>query len=147
MHPATHMASLRRCSLHKFAFQASLRFRKRHRGPDATMQIVTSGAIATLKGVCSKVIALPVCCHVTLAGDDARCSARPITNKLTLVRRDLRGFLKSERCHLASQRSGSGGGPGLAGSKPAGYRGLRFLLLFLPFFAPTSAAAHVKTWP
>jgi hypothetical protein len=28
-----------------------------------------------------------------------------------------RSFLASERCHLGSQRSGSGGGPGLAGSK------------------------------
>jgi hypothetical protein len=101
-----------------------------------------------VKGICSK----EQCCLQaaklgTMAQYGARCSARPITNKPTFVRRDLRGFLKSERCHLASQRSGSGGGPGLAGSKPAGYRGLRFLLFFLPFFPPSSAAAYVKTEP
>lgn len=36
---------------------------------------------------------------------------------LTLPFIFLRSFLASERCHLGSQRSGSGGGPGLAGSK------------------------------
>lgn len=36
---------------------------------------------------------------------------------LTLPFIFFRSFLASERCHLGSQRSGSGGGPGLAGSK------------------------------
>ena len=35
----------------------------------------------------------------------------------TLPRIFLRSFFDSVRCHLGSQRSGSGGGPGLAGSK------------------------------
>lgn len=66
--------------------------------------------------------------------------------------RVFRFFLKSERCHLGSQRSGWGMGPGLAGSKSLGWRTFR-LRFFLPcgcplcslFRAASSAARRLAT--
>jgi hypothetical protein len=55
--------------------------------------------------------------------------ARQEGMELTLSLRPRRFLLKSDRCHLGSQRSGSGGGPGCSGSKSLGSRICRFLFL------------------
>ena len=64
-----------------------------------------------------------------------KSSANKARQKLALSRLLPLFFLKSLRCHLGSQRSGSGLGPGFSGSKPFGSRGF-FFFLFFSFTAP-----------
>ena len=66
-----------------------------------------------------------------------------MSRTLSLERSRLR--LAPCRCHLGSQRSGSGMGPGLAGSKPWGRRGLRLRLrLAAPCWSVSMGAAPFR---